>query len=81
LKHPLIRRENGRTDPIAGRKMRYRAGIEIPLTVSIGIVECQLQDDSLTAVLTRVDSALYEAKRTGRNRAYCAHKEAAGTEG
>ena len=61
--------------------MRYRAGIEIPLTVSIGIVECQLQDDSLTAVLTRVDSALYEAKRTGRNRAYCAHKEAAGTEG
>jgi diguanylate cyclase (GGDEF)-like protein len=61
-------------------KMGYRVGgSEIPLTVSIGIVECQLQDDSLTAVLTRVDSALYEAKRMGRNRAYCAHKEVAGT--
>ena len=61
-------------------KMRYRVDrSDILLTVSIGIVECQLQDDTLTAVLTRVDNALYEAKRTGRNRAYCAHKETAGT--
>ncbi len=58
--------------------MRYSAGgTTIPLTVSIGIVECQPQDETPTAVLARVDTALYEAKRAGRNRAYCAHQETA----
>jgi diguanylate cyclase (GGDEF)-like protein len=63
-------------------RMRYRAGRSaVPLTVSIGIVECQPQDDTATALLARVDNALYEAKRAGRNQAYCDHKETAGTEG
>jgi diguanylate cyclase (GGDEF)-like protein len=58
--------------------MRYRSGeMILPLTVSIGIVECQPQDETPTALLSRVDSALYEAKRAGRNQAYCPHKETA----
>src|SRR3954453_21203070 len=61
------------------RKRFRAAGSVIPLTVSIGIVQCQLQDDTPTAVLARVDNALYEAKRAGRNRAYCAYKEPAET--
>ena len=46
-------------------------GRQIALTVSIGIVESQLEDMSATAVFARADHALYEAKRAGRNRAYC----------
>lgn len=37
------------------------------VTVSIGLADYR-QDDSLEALLFRADSALYEAKRTGRNR-------------
>ena len=37
------------------------------LTVSIGLAECQAGETS-TQVLNRADCALYEAKRTGRNR-------------
>ena len=46
-------------------------GRQIALTVSIGIVESQLEDMTATAVFARADHALYEAKRAGRNRAYC----------
>ncbi|HJT50816.1 MAG TPA: diguanylate cyclase [Nitrosospira sp.] len=42
----------------------------ISITVSIGVVECQPDDSTMTAVLYRVDNALYEAKRAGRNQAY-----------
>lgn len=44
----------------------------ISVTVSIGIVQCQSDDMTATAVFARADSALYEAKRAGRNRAHCA---------
>jgi diguanylate cyclase (GGDEF)-like protein len=58
--------------------MRYSVdGTKIPITVSIGIVQCQSIDATPTMLLARVDTALYEAKRTGRNRAYCDHGEAA----
>ncbi len=41
----------------------------ITVTVSIGVVQCQPDDITPTAVFTRADHALYEAKRAGRNRA------------
>jgi diguanylate cyclase (GGDEF)-like protein len=44
----------------------------IAVTASIGIVQCQSDDMTATAVFARADSALYEAKRAGRNRAHCA---------
>lgn len=45
-------------------------GSSIAVTVSIGIVQCQPEDETPTAVLARADMALYEAKRAGRNRAH-----------
>lgn len=45
-------------------------GVEIALTVSLGIVESLPEDMSATEVFARADHALYEAKRGGRNRAY-----------
>jgi diguanylate cyclase (GGDEF)-like protein len=54
--------------------MRYSSnGQIVSVTVSIGVVQCQQSDDGTpTAVFSRADSALYEAKRAGRNRAYYA---------
>jgi diguanylate cyclase (GGDEF)-like protein len=43
----------------------------IAVTVSIGIVQCQPGEETPTAVLSRADRALYEAKHAGRNRAHC----------
>jgi len=37
-------------------------------TASIGITEARVPDEALEKVLPRADAALYEAKRTGRNR-------------
>ncbi|MDP1636798.1 MAG: diguanylate cyclase [Candidatus Nitrotoga sp.] len=54
--------------------MRYSAnGQIVSVTVSIGVVQCQQSDDATpTAVFARADSALYEAKRAGRNQAHYA---------
>jgi diguanylate cyclase (GGDEF)-like protein len=54
--------------------MRYNSNGQIVLvTVSIGVVQCQQSDDATpTAVFARADSALYEAKHAGRNRAHFA---------
>ncbi|BBJ22835.1 sensor domain-containing diguanylate cyclase [Candidatus Nitrotoga sp. AM1P] len=54
--------------------MRYSAnGQIVSVTVSIGVVQCTQSDDvTPTAVFSRADSALYEAKRAGRNRAHYA---------
>ncbi|MFI9654234.1 GGDEF domain-containing protein [Guyparkeria sp. GHLCS8-2] len=53
---------------------RLRRRIEVepfpdvgPLTISLGLTNFRSGDTSNT-LLTRVDAALYEAKRTGRNR-------------
>ena len=43
----------------------------VKVTLSIGIIQSEPEDTSLTILLSRVDSALYEAKRAGRNQAYC----------
>jgi diguanylate cyclase (GGDEF)-like protein/PAS domain S-box-containing protein len=40
----------------------------IEITVSIGIAQMELSDDSYDAVLIRADNALYKAKEKGRNR-------------
>ncbi|MGQ0506954.1 MAG: diguanylate cyclase [Myxococcaceae bacterium] len=39
---------------------------EIPVTVSIGVAQFH-EDDDMAAFLSRADSALYDAKRAGRN--------------
>jgi diguanylate cyclase (GGDEF)-like protein len=39
-----------------------------PLTVSIGVAVTRTADDSAGSLMQRADAALYEAKRTGRNR-------------
>lgn len=40
----------------------------IPVTVSIGIARDRGTPDSLESIMARADAALYEAKRTGRNK-------------
>jgi diguanylate cyclase (GGDEF)-like protein len=51
--------------------LTYQAGKStISITVSIGVVECRADDSTTTAVFSRADNALYEAKRAGRNQAY-----------
>jgi len=51
--------------------LTYPAGKStISITVSIGAVECRPDDNTTTAVFSRADNALYEAKRAGRNQAY-----------
>jgi len=41
------------------------------VTLSIGIIQSEPEDKSLTTLLFRVDSALYQAKRSGRNQVHC----------
>ena len=54
--------------------MRYSShDSTIAVTVSIGIVQCQSDDTTPTAVFARADSALYKAKHAGRNRAHRAY--------
>ena len=43
----------------------------IPATVSIGIAARSPMTSSLSQLMTEADKALYEAKRTGRNRVMC----------
>lgn len=40
----------------------------LKLTVSIGVAEWQLHDESVDSLVSRADDALYQAKETGRNR-------------
>ncbi|MFP4061892.1 MAG: diguanylate cyclase [Halochromatium sp.] len=47
----------------------------IRVTLSIGIAESTAQDATPDPVITRADGCLYQAKRLGRNRVYCAELE------
>lgn len=48
-----------------GNKLRDH---KISITLSIGITHCKVEDKTPTMLLARVDNALYEAKKAGRNR-------------
>lgn len=45
----------------------------ISITLSMGIIQCEIDDKTSKNVLSRVDEALYKAKNSGRNRIYCEH--------
>jgi len=53
---------------IASRSFTAGPSQGIPVTVSIGVATLNTAEDSLERLLKRADSALYEAKREGRNR-------------
>ncbi len=44
---------------------------DLHVTLSIGVIQSEPDDISLTILLSRVDSALYEAKRAGRDQVFC----------
>lgn len=46
-------------------------GDSLKVTVSAGISELLIEGDTLSALLSRVDSALYKAKHAGRNQVQC----------
>jgi diguanylate cyclase (GGDEF)-like protein/PAS domain S-box-containing protein len=48
-------------------KIETPSGGEISFTVSLGVADFQPEGDSLNQLLARADSALYKAKRDGRN--------------
>lgn len=43
-------------------------GIQIPATISIGLSDCLSCEQTLDAIISRADEALYAAKEAGRNR-------------
>jgi two-component system cell cycle response regulator len=53
---------------IAGEPFSLPEGGALPVTVSIGISSLVAAEDTPQALLARADSALYRAKRDGRNR-------------
>lgn len=52
---------------------RYSAGDRsVAVTVSVGLAQWLASDKTATTVFARADQALYEAKRSGRNKVHCA---------
>lgn len=49
------------------KRFQFR-GKDIPFTISVGVSEVRKSDEDQEALFQRVDKALYEAKRAGRNR-------------
>jgi diguanylate cyclase (GGDEF)-like protein len=54
-------------EDILNEKNYSETGEEIRITVSVGITESRI-DDSFDGMFLRADAALYQAKKTGRNR-------------
>jgi eukaryotic-like serine/threonine-protein kinase len=54
-------------DDVAATPLHTRTG-DHPVTVSVGLSEVRASDTALEDAIGRADAALYEAKRTGRNR-------------
>lgn len=54
---------------VAGEPFPIQKGSRaIDITVSIGMAQCRLSDDGAEPLVKRADQALYQAKRSGRNR-------------
>lgn len=53
---------------IAEARIPMQNGLPIQCTVSIGVSSLLSKDDNLDVMLSRADQALYEAKKTGRNK-------------
>lgn len=45
----------------------YNDGNELSMTISVGVAQCTDGEDSVEAILSRADTALYQAKANGRN--------------
>lgn len=58
-----IRAEIARTPFSVGKQ-----GQPVRITISVGVSSVKRQDDNVAALLKRADLALYEAKKSGRNR-------------
>jgi len=71
----LLPRTNLQQSLIAARKLREIVedtefayeGVNVPITVSVGITEVNAEDTEFKSIYNRVDSYMYEAKRGGRN--------------
>ncbi|SDS98845.1 diguanylate cyclase [Halopseudomonas litoralis] len=57
---------------IAVQALKMTAGVNetVQITVSLGIAEFDMEQESVESALTRADQALYHAKNDGRNRIY-----------
>jgi diguanylate cyclase (GGDEF)-like protein len=53
---------------IAAQRIEHDGPAPLTVTVSIGIAMAKLEDADSQAVIDRADRALYDAKRSGRNR-------------
>ena len=53
---------------VAGTRVPMENGLPVRFTVSIGVVSLAARDDNLDVLLSLADTALYEAKKAGRNR-------------
>lgn len=58
-------------EKIQSQFISYQKNIEINVTVSLGVTLISPEDINFDAVLQRVDEALYNAKKKGRNQVYC----------
>ncbi|MNY47614.1 putative diguanylate cyclase YdaM [compost metagenome] len=56
-------------DKVRGRVEYTISPTGRPITVSIGVAYCQEHGENFEKTFQRADEALYEAKRSGRNRA------------
>jgi diguanylate cyclase (GGDEF)-like protein len=61
---------------VADTALKGRDGEPITCTISIGVTEWNPADSSIEDALKRADTALYQAKRAGRNAVRCAMAEA-----
>ena len=53
---------------IVAERLRVQAGLYLPTTVSIGIASIPEDAQEISALIEKADNALYQAKRTGKNK-------------
>ncbi len=56
---------------VAGEKVEGEGGKTVHFTISIGVATLSPSSDDIDVLLSAADKALYEAKRSGRNRVVC----------